>query len=532
MRRRLAVVTGIVVALLLVLPIAPAEAGSSPSITGAGSTWAEIALEQWRADVAQQGLDVNYQPVGSTAGRSFYIIGQVDFAASEIPFLPDEIQKLKGENKSYQYIPDVAGGTALMYNLQTPSGQRITNLRLDAATAAGIFTGKIKHWNDPSIVRLNPGVLLPSIPIIPVLRSDGSGTSAKLADYFRVMAPSVWNPFAQQHDLPPPVQFWYAFPGSVAQKGSDGVANFVASSSGNGSIGYVESGFALARNYPVVALHNQSGGYALPTAQNVALALTHATLNRDLTQNLVGVYRAPEANAYPLASYSYLITETGGFDPAKGAVLGQFILYIACAGQQEAAPLGYSPLPKNLVGAVFDAVRRIPGAPSPPSLDSCANPTLTGQFNIGSGTPLPSNFTVHATTQTGGSTGGTSGGTSGGSSGGTSGGTSSGGNGGGKITGPGGPQLTDPSGQPIDPSTIAVLTAAERQARYDAAIAQANAIPSNARTPVVIAVLALLALLAVPFLLHRRRDPNRARKRWKHRKPRKSRMPAAPGEVA
>ena len=529
MRRRLAVVGAAVLVMLFVMQVAPAEA-SLPPITGAGSTWAEIALEQWRADVAQQGLDVNYQPVGSTAGRSFYIIGQVDFAASEIPFLPDEIQKLRGAGKSYQYIPDVAGGTALMYNLSTPAGQRITNLRLDAATAAGIFTGKIKHWNDPSITRINPGVQLPAIPIIPVLRSDGSGTSAKLADYFRAMAPSVWNPFASAHDLPSPVQFWYSFPGSVAQKGSDGVANFVASSSGNGSIGYVESGFALARNYPVVALHNSSGGYALPTAQNVALALTHATLNRDLTQNLGNVYRAPEGNAYPLASYSYLITQTNGFDPAKGETLGKFILYIACAGQQEAAPLGYSPLPKNLVTDVFDAVRRIPGAPAPPSLGSCANPTLTGQFNIGSGTPLPPNFTVKSTTQTGGSTGGTTGGTTGGS-GGTDGDTVGGGANGGGHTGPGGTQLTGADGQPIDPATIAVLTAAERQARYDAAVAQANAIPPQARTPVVLAVLAVLALLAVPFLVRRWRDPARPRKRWKHRA-RKSRLPAAPGEVA
>ena len=112
-----------------------------------------------------------------------------------------------------------------------------------------------------------------------------------------------------------------------------------------------------------------------PSSENVAVALKHATLNSDLTQNLLAVYAAPEADAYPLASYSYLVTQTTGFDPAKGAVLGKWIIYIACAGQKEAAPLGYSPLPPNLVEAVFSAVKRIPGAPTPPPINptSCPN---------------------------------------------------------------------------------------------------------------------------------------------------------------
>ena len=79
----------------------------------AGSTWVQIALDQWRADAARTGLNINYQGVGSTAGRQFFIIGQVDFAASEIPFLPDEVRQLRGAHKSYQYLPDVAGGTAV-----------------------------------------------------------------------------------------------------------------------------------------------------------------------------------------------------------------------------------------------------------------------------------------------------------------------------------------------------------------------------------------------------------------------------------
>jgi hypothetical protein len=110
----------------------------------------------------------------------------------------------------------------------------------------------------------------------------------------------------------------------------------------------------------------------------VSLALTHATLNSDLTQNLGGVYAAPEASAYPLASYSYLIAPTKGFDPAKGAVLGAFIIYAVCGGQQWAESLGYSPLTQNLVEAAFNAEKQIPGAPKPPSMANCDNPAIPG----------------------------------------------------------------------------------------------------------------------------------------------------------
>ena len=99
------------------------------------------------------------------------------------------------------------------------------------------------------------------------------------------------------------------------------------------------------------------------------------------------MYVAPEPNAYPLSSYSYLITPTDQIDPAKGRVLGQFLLYVGARGSRNAPLLGYSPLPKNLVQVVFDAINRINGHPPTPDLNTpqgvadCPNPT----FSSGSG---------------------------------------------------------------------------------------------------------------------------------------------------
>jgi phosphate transport system substrate-binding protein len=475
-------------------------AASGPTVTGAGSTWVQIALDQWRADIARQGYSINFQGVGSSAGRQFYIINQVDFAASEIPFQPDELPNL---HKSFQYVPDVAGGTSLMYNLHLPSGSRITSLRLDATTAARIFTGGITSWQDPAIKALNPGLQITETTMTPVVRSDGSGTSAQFSLYLADQASAVWNAFVAAQGCPAPCSLWPPFPGSQQQNGSDGVANFVANDAvGHGAIGYVEAGYAFGRGFPVASLRNASGNFTQPTSSNVAVALRHATLHADLTQNLTGVYRAPESNAYPMSSYSYLITQTSGFDPAKGFVLGTWMIYIACAGQREAAPLGYSPLPPNLIADVFAAVRRIPGAPAPPPIDPqhCANPTLTS--SSGGGGSRGGGGGGGGSRSGGGHTGGPSG-VPGASGSATPGSTSSGA---GATAGQFGP-----SGL-----TIPTLGPAQRQASFLQAEQATLAAQVPAATPLLLGGAGILLLVCVPAFLSWRRG---SRQRGGHNVP-------------
>jgi phosphate transport system substrate-binding protein len=375
---------GVAPTLAAVLGMAAVLVTASPAIagvtvTGAGSTWSQVAIRQWQYDVAKFGLSINYQGGGSTAGRQLFINKQVDFAVSELPFLSDE---LKRNTRPFAYLPIVAGGTSLMYNIVI-GGHRVTNLHLDSATMTGIFTGNITMWNDPKLVRLNPFLRSYAKEITPVTRSDGSGTSWQLSSYMRFMQHSMWAAFCAKNHIPDqPVQFWPPFGNSVGQNGSDGVANYVANpATGPGTIGYVEYAYALERSFPVAYVYNRSGHFVYPTSDNDASALKHATFNRDNTQNLGGVYQCPEISCYPISSYSYMIAPTSTdapFTAEKGTVLGKFILYFACTGQQWASRLGYSPLPPNLVLNDFGVVKRIPGAPAPPPLKNCDNPTITG----------------------------------------------------------------------------------------------------------------------------------------------------------
>ena len=412
----------------------PALASGYVTITGSGSTWSQVAVDAWRVDVRSNGLVVNYNGDGSSAGRIDFIQGLSDFAVSEIPFQlhPEDGSLPEISKRPYAYLPIVAGGTSFMYHL-TVGGKRITNLRLSGATLTKIFTGVITRWNDPAITA-DYGRALPNEPIVPVIRADGSGTSAQFTRYMSKMQPALWNAFCQKYAHPTSLpcglySFYPPFPGSKAQTGSNGVADYVASSYAEGAIGFVEYAYALNQGYPVVKLLNQAGYYSLPTAGNVAVALTKAAINpSDLTANLDNVYTNPDPRTYPMSSYSYMIVPTdtsSPFNADKGKTLSTFIDYFLCKGQQKAAPLGYSPLPQNLVQAGFQQVQRIPGNVGVPSLSNCANPTIgNNNLVLDAAQPSPCDKVGTPITCT------TGGGTGGGGSGGTGTRTTSSGSGG------------------------------------------------------------------------------------------------------
>ncbi|MDX6204061.1 MAG: phosphate transport system substrate-binding protein [Frankiales bacterium] len=364
------------------LAASAAHADNYVSITGAGSTWSQVAIDAWRADIRANGVVVNYSGTGSTDGRTQYIQHTVDFAVTEIPFEnpPEPGQPAEVPDRPYAYLPIVAGGTSFMYHL-TVAGKQVRDLRLSGKTLALVYTGAVTRWNDPRITAENQGRVLPDEAIIPVVRSDGAGASAQFSRYLWRVYPTIWCPFAQSHlGACGLTSFFPTFGNAKSQVGSNGVADYVSASYGEGAIGYVEFAYAKRINYPVVSLLNQAGYYTQPSASDVAVALTRAQINADLTQNLDSVYVNPDPRTYPMSSYSYMVVPTTAASPFnvdKGKSLATFINYFLCAGQQKAQILGYSPLPKNLVQAGFAQVAKIPGTVPSPALSSCNNPALS-----------------------------------------------------------------------------------------------------------------------------------------------------------
>jgi phosphate transport system substrate-binding protein len=391
---RITAIIGVSMLISALVATAPASAASYVPITGTGSTWSQNALDQWRKNVAANyGMTVNYSGTGSSAGRRDFIAGATDFGVSEIPFQLHPIDGSPPEvtNRGYAYMPIVAGGTSFMYNLVI-SGQRVTNLRLSGQTISKIFTGVITNWNDAEIKSDNPKLTLPNKAILPVVRSDGSGTSAQFTLWMSKQYPSIWNSYCKKAGLSTPCGLTSQYPTPTgvklkSQSGSNGVAGYVSQAYGEGSITYVEYSYAVKAGFPVAKVLNKAGYYIEPTAKSVAVAMLQAKINEDsksddyLTQILDGVYNSSDTRSYPISSYSYMIvpTETGGvFNDKKGATLGTFAHYMLCEGQQQAEALGYSPLPMNLVLAGFKQIARIPGADSAANVDvkTCNNPTF------------------------------------------------------------------------------------------------------------------------------------------------------------
>ena len=406
----------VIVALVAVIGSVPSLVAASSAtaaigttyypVAGAGSTWSANALQQWIRNVFDNyRWKVTFDDSGSSAGRQLFSQGTVDFGVSEIPYQlagsdsPDPRPK-----RQFAYVPIVAGGTAFMYNLVI-GGQRVTNLRLSGEVLAKIFTGVITKWNDPAIAADNPKLSLPGITIVPVVRSDGSGTTAQLTSWMRAQYPAIWTAYcAKAGKANCGITSNYpVVPGSafIGQQGSNGVAGLVAQSKSVGAITYVEESYALNARFPVAKVLNAAGYYTEPTASNVAVSLLAAVINKDaqspdyLTANLKGVYGNGDPRTYPLSSYSYMIIPTaveGNFTEDKGLTLADFASYFLCEGQQQAEALGYSPLPINLAQGGLEQVQKIPGGNHKnKDISGCNNPTFSpdGTNKVANDAPQP-----------------------------------------------------------------------------------------------------------------------------------------------
>jgi len=366
-------------------------------IEGDGSTWSQVIVNQWVADVSANGIQVVYSGGGSSLGRKNFANFQDDFAISEIPYQgTDEFGAADtSPNRPYAYMPIVAGGTAFTYHIEV-GGKLMRDVRLSGETIAKIFTNQITKWTDPQVKADNNGRTFPDLPIIPVVRSDGSGTTAQFTTWLNNQYPTIWQPYFGKAGLS---SYYPSKSGSkmLSAPGSDQVMNTISSSAGNGTIGYVEYSYALNKDYPVAKVLNAAGYYVEPTDNNVAVALTKAQINQDkasplyLTQILDGVYTNPDPRAYALSSYSYLILPTGASGSAKGQdsrmttdkrqSLLDLMFYGLCEGQGKAGNYGYSPLPLNLVQAGFEQLGKLKAAD--PGVDmqnrdatKCNNPTF------------------------------------------------------------------------------------------------------------------------------------------------------------
>ena len=314
-----------------VAPAAHANPVSS-NLTGAGATFPYPLYSKW-FDVYHQktGIEINYQSIGSGGGIQQLKNGTVDFGASDAP-LADA--KLKEMPRKVLHFPTTAGAVVLAYNLPT-LGQP---LKLTSDLVAAIYMGKITTWNDKRIAAVNPGAALPAAPILPVHRSDGSGTTYIFTTYLS----AVNGPWKEMVGANTSV----SWPAGIGGKGNEGVSGLIRQT--QGSVGYIELAYAKQNRLPVAHVRNKTGQFVEPTLASTTAAAEGASalLAKDVRTPIVN---SPAPAAYPICGLTYILIYQDQRDPGKAHALAGLLRWAIHDGQEVAAPLDYARLPEAVV---------------------------------------------------------------------------------------------------------------------------------------------------------------------------------------
>jgi phosphate transport system substrate-binding protein len=318
------------------------------SLRSSGSTAQGKVMEQWITDYNSKcGANINaYGGGGSGKGIQDFIANQVDFAGSDSALTADQASQAQSQrcaNDPALNLPMVTGPIAMAYNI---SG--VDKLILTPAVIAGIYSGSITTWNDPKIAAINPGVTLPATAIQAVHRAEDSGTTENFTKYLTAAAPNDWTYKSGKS---------WAAPGGVAAQGSDGVSKQVKST--DGSIGYVEWGFAIDDGLDVAQIDNGGGAVEL-TAESSGKAVEAAQVvgtGKDLALKLDYATKTP--GVYPLVLVTYEIACSAGNTTDVAPLLKSFLGYTATDGQATLEQLGAAPLPASIQQKVIGSASTI-----------------------------------------------------------------------------------------------------------------------------------------------------------------------------
>jgi phosphate ABC transporter phosphate-binding protein len=325
---------------LLAISLGPAAlcGQSDTALRGAGATFPAPIYQKWIASfqASAPGLPISYEAVGSEEGIQRLRRGEVDFAASDI--LPDKnIQDQLG----IETFPSVVGAVVPAYNIQGLA----RDLRFTPDLLAGIFLGRITKWNDPRIKEVNRGVNLPAADIVVVHRLDGSGTTYVFSSYLSKTNLAWREAIGAGSTLHWPV--------GQGAKGNEGVADALIRTPY--SIGYLEFIYALQNELSYGAVKNAAGKFVRPDIDSIAAAARSAA---PVEHFRIDVDDAPGRDAYPIASFTWLLVSSQMQAGVKRERLGAFLDWAFSSGQREAGALGYVAVPEELAGQERSAVAR------------------------------------------------------------------------------------------------------------------------------------------------------------------------------
>ena len=301
------------------------------TLNGAGATFPNPIYSKWFNEYhnLHSDIQINYQSVGSGAGIRQVQAGTVDFGASDGPMTDEQISQSKVK---VLHVPTVLGAVVPAYNIPGVNAE----LKFTGDILADIFLGKITSWNDARITKINPGVNLPGQTITVVHRSDGSGTSYIWTDYLSKVSSDWQNQVGKSTSVRWPV--------GIGGKGNEGVAGAIRQLPG--SIGYIELIYALQNKIPFGVVQNSSKNFVKASLESTTAAATGVKMPPDFR---VSITNPSGKNAYPIASFTWLLIPVNPSDGNKGRILKEFLFWMLDQGQGMTQALSYAPLPADVV---------------------------------------------------------------------------------------------------------------------------------------------------------------------------------------
>jgi phosphate transport system substrate-binding protein len=320
-----------------------AVGANAQNINGAGATFPYPIYSKWFSEYSQlhSNVKINYQSIGSGGGIRQVSEGTVDFGATDGPMSDDQ---LKNAKVKVMHIPTVLGAVVPVYNI--PGFNKELNFSGDVI--ADIYLGKITKWNDGRIAKDNPGANLPDKAILPVYRSDGSGTTYIFTDFLSKVS-SDWSSRVGKNTS-------VKWPTGIGQKGNEGVAGMVRQSPY--SFGYVELIYAESNKMAFGTVKNASGKFVKASTSGVTAAAAAAAKTMPADYR-VSITNAPGAESYPISSFTWLLIPTHSTDPAKAKALADFLGWMLDHGESEAAAMTYAPLPKPVQDMVRKSIANV-----------------------------------------------------------------------------------------------------------------------------------------------------------------------------
>ncbi len=320
-----------------------ATAAVAQNINGAGATFPYPIYSRWFTEYnkVHPEVKINYQSIGSGGGIRQVSEGTVDFGATDGPMSDQQIAEAKVKT---MHIPTVLGAVVPVYNLPGIN----QTLNFSSEVIADIYLGKIAKWNDGRIAKDNPGVSFPDKAILPVYRSDGSGTTYIFTDFLSKVSSDFQGSVGKGTSV--------KWPTGIGQKGNEGVAGMVRQSPY--SFGYVELIYARANNMQFGAVKNKAGKFLQATTDGVTAAAAAAAKSMPKDYR-VSITNADGPDSYPISSFTWLLIPLQAKDPAKGKALQGFLEWMLDTGESEASSMTYAPLPKQVQEMVRQTIKTV-----------------------------------------------------------------------------------------------------------------------------------------------------------------------------